>query len=75
MVPWAHSSPPPKGHLDRFSRFCADFVLRVEAVIGLTVIVFDMVFFVYRLYLLFIRRLQRAPNTVELGGLYCAAIG
>jgi len=22
MVPWAHSSPQPKRHLDRFSRFC-----------------------------------------------------
>jgi len=25
MIPWAHPSPPPKGHLDRFSRFfCTD---------------------------------------------------
>jgi len=22
VVPWAHRSPLPKGHLDRFSRFC-----------------------------------------------------
>ena len=22
MVPWAHSSPQPKRHLDRFSHFC-----------------------------------------------------
>jgi len=24
MIPWAHSSPQPKRHLDGFSRFCAD---------------------------------------------------
>jgi len=22
MVPWTHTSPPPKRHLDRFNRFC-----------------------------------------------------
>jgi len=24
MIPWAHPSPQPKGHLNRFSRFCTD---------------------------------------------------
>jgi len=24
MIPWAHLSPQPKQHLDRFSRFCTD---------------------------------------------------
>jgi len=24
MIPWAHPSPQPKRHLDRFSRFCRD---------------------------------------------------
>jgi len=24
MLPWAHPSPQPKRHLDRFSRFCTD---------------------------------------------------
>jgi len=24
MIPWAHPSPQPKGHLDRFSRFFTD---------------------------------------------------
>ena len=24
MVPWAHPSPQPKRHLDRFNRFCRD---------------------------------------------------
>jgi len=24
MIPWAHPSPQPKRHLDRFNRFCRD---------------------------------------------------
>jgi len=24
VIPWAHPSPQPKRHLDRFGRFCAD---------------------------------------------------
>jgi len=24
MIPWAHRSPQPKWHLDRFGRFCTD---------------------------------------------------